>query len=130
MNMHGKNVSILDRRTEPKSVIQLCMQFLSPMTSLYSCIDITILTAAGNPSDFLDASSHLYMSVCPSVGPSVRPSVRRSRVCNAFVKNARKSFISPFLSLPFNALCLFNAFMPFQCHSDASLACWALLFLF
>ena len=23
--------------------------------------------------------------------------------------------------------CLFNAFMPFQCHSDASLACWALL---
>ena len=27
---------------------------------------------------FLDASSHLYMRVCPSVGPSVRPSVRPS----------------------------------------------------
>ena len=26
----------------------------------------------------LDASSHLYMRVCPSVGPSVRPSVRPS----------------------------------------------------
>ena len=36
---------------------------------------------------FLDASSHLYKSVCPSVGPSVRPSVRPS-ACNAFVKNA------------------------------------------
>ena len=23
-------------------------------------------------------------------------------------------------------LCLFNAFMPLQCHSDASLACWGL----
>ena len=29
-------------------------------------------------SHFLDASSHLYKRVCPSVGPSVRPSVRRS----------------------------------------------------
>ena len=48
---------------------------------------------------FLDASSHLYKSVCPSV----RPSVRRS-IGNAFVKNARKSLISPILSLPFNAL--------------------------
>ena len=27
---------------------------------------------------FLDAFSHLYKRVCPSVGPSVRPSVRRS----------------------------------------------------
>ena len=39
---------------------------------------------------FLDASSHLYKRVCPSVGPSVRPSVRRSvgpYVCHAFVKN-------------------------------------------
>ena len=42
-----------------------------------------------------------------SVRPSVRPSVM---LCNAFVKNARKSFISPILSLPFNALGLF---MPF-----------------
>ena len=36
---------------------------------------------------FLDASSHLYKRVCPSVGPSVRPSVSRY-VCHAFVKNA------------------------------------------
>ena len=35
---------------------------------------------------FLDASSHLYIRVCPSVGPSVGPSVRRS-VRHAFVKN-------------------------------------------
>ena len=42
----------------------------------------------------LDSSSHLYKSVCPSVHLLVR----------AFVKNARKSFISPILSLPFNAL--------------------------
>ena len=27
---------------------------------------------------FLDASTHLYMRVCPSVRPSVRPSVGRS----------------------------------------------------
>ncbi len=32
---------------------------------------------------FLDASSHLYMRVCPSVGPSVRRSVRR------FVRGSR-----------------------------------------
>ena len=29
-------------------------------------------------SYFLDASSHLYMRVCPSIGPSVRPLVRPS----------------------------------------------------
>ena len=53
---------------------------------------------------FSDASSHLYKSVCPSVRRSVGPSVM---LCDA--------------------LGLFNAFMPFQCHSDTSLACWALL---
>ena len=37
--------------------------------------------------NFLDASSHLYKRVCPSVGPSVDLSVRPS-VCHAFVKNA------------------------------------------
>ena len=40
------------------------------------------LQASGN-SIFLDASSHLYKRVCPSVGPSVRWSVR-----DAFVKIA------------------------------------------
>ena len=42
---------------------------------------------------FLDASSHLYKRVCPSVGPSVgplvRPSVRWS-VGHAFVKMSKK----------------------------------------
>ena len=56
---------------------------------------------------FLDASSHLYKRVCPSVGRSVGWSVM---LCDAFVKNARKSFISPILSLPFSAL---DLFMPF-----------------
>ena len=37
---------------------------------------------------FLDASSHLYNRVCPSVGRSVRPSVRRS-AGHAFVKNGK-----------------------------------------
>ncbi len=37
---------------------------------------------------FLDASSHLYMRVCPSVGPSVGRSVGRS-VGDAFVKNGK-----------------------------------------
>ena len=36
---------------------------------------------------FLDASSHLYKRVCPSVGPTVRPLVRPS-VHTAFVKIA------------------------------------------
>ena len=29
---------------------------------------------------FLDASTHLYMRVCPSVRPSIRPSVRWLRI--------------------------------------------------
>ncbi len=37
----------------------------------------------------LDASSHLYMRVCPSVQRSVRPSVRHT-----FIKNKKKSFSS------------------------------------
>ena len=41
---------------------------------------------------FLDASTHLYKMVCPSVGPSVRPSVRPS-VTRSF-PNARKRVIS------------------------------------
>ena len=49
---------------------------------------------ARSPSAFLEASPY-------SVIWSVRRSVRRS-VGNAFVKDARKSFISPILSLPFN----------------------------
>ena len=40
----------------------------------------------GKITQFLDASSHLYKRVCPSVRRSVRPSVRPS-VGHAFVKN-------------------------------------------
>ena len=40
---------------------------------------------------FLDASSHLYKRVCPSVGPSVGPSVRPSVRPWRFRQNQRKS---------------------------------------
>ena len=50
---------------------------------------------------FLDASSHLYKRVCPSVRPSVGPSVRRSvrpsvrpSVRNPFFPNSRKRLFS------------------------------------
>ena len=42
----------------------------------------------------LDASLHLYMRVCPSIGPSNGPSARLSvgpSVGDAFVKNKEKS---------------------------------------
>ena len=45
---------------------------------------------------FLDASSHLYKRVCPSVGPSVGPSVRPSvgpSVRDAFVKIAENGLM-------------------------------------
>ena len=54
---------------------------------------------------FRCALATLYERV--SVGRSVGPSVM---LCNAFVENARKGFMSTILSLPFNALGLF---MPF-----------------
>ena len=41
---------------------------------------------------FLDASSHLYNRVCPSVRPTVRISVRRS-VRHAFVNNYETTFL-------------------------------------
>ena len=41
---------------------------------------------------FLDASSHLYTRVCPSVVPSVRWSVGPS-VCHAFVKNVWEFYV-------------------------------------
>ena len=53
----------------------------------------SILTAdfeASVTAWFLDASSHLYKRVCPSVGPSVGrsvgPSVGMSRVCKKCMK--------------------------------------------
>ena len=70
-------------------------------------------------------------SVRRSVGPSVRPSVS-----NAFVKNARKSFASPILSLSFNALCLFNAIrthpwpLGLVFISETRLCCVLKIFLF
>ena len=39
-----------------------------------------------NHNSFLDASSHLYKRVCPSVGPSVGPSIGHKRV--EIMKNA------------------------------------------
>ena len=37
---------------------------------------------------FLDASTHLYKRLCPSVGPSFHPSVRPSSVDNHFFSNS------------------------------------------
>ena len=58
------------------------------------------------PIDFLlDAYSHLYKSVCPSVGPSVM-------LCNAFVEMGEKASSAQFyhcLSMHLAFLCLFNA---------------------
>ena len=69
---------------------------------------------------FLDASSHLYMRVCPSVGPSVRPSVG-PLVGHAFVKNkgnqhfratyCHRMYIRPswsFLYIKFSISCIFH----------------------
>ena len=41
-------------------------------------IQYTGIPRYSNNTPFLDASSHLYKRVCPSVRPSVGPSVRRS----------------------------------------------------
>jgi len=64
--------------------------FAKPSTTFYS--DFYISWAY-----FLDASSHLYMRSCPSVGPSVRPSVGRSvrpSLCNLFFLNAENELFS------------------------------------
>ena len=45
-------------------------------------------------STFLDASSHLYKRVCPSVGPSVRRSVGRSVRNQLFSKSKNEGFSS------------------------------------
>ena len=39
---------------------------------------------SGNKNLFLDASSHLYTRVCPSVGPSVRPHFRQNQGKSTF----------------------------------------------
>ena len=62
-------------------------------------------------TQFLDASSHLYNRVCPSVGRLVSPSVRRS-AGHAFVTNGK---IDSHVII-----------QSFHHHEDASLALWAL----
>ena len=51
----------------------------------YQCIDLLLLKIT-----FLDAPSHLYKRVRPSVHPSVRPSVRLS-VCPSVRRSIRRS---------------------------------------
>ena len=46
---------------------------------------------------FLDASSHLYMRVCPSVGPSVRPSVGPSVRLKRILEISKNSVLGYFL---------------------------------
>ena len=48
-------------------------------------------------SDFLEASSHLYMSVCPPVGPSVGPSVRKVFLVSK--SNSLRGFVRPSVGL-------------------------------
>ena len=52
--------------------------YYGPLGSAYYENLNILMHPFGGLSLFLDASSHLYKRVCPSVGPSVRPSVRRS----------------------------------------------------
>ena len=67
---------------------------------------------------FLDASSHLYKRVCPSVGPSVRPSVTLS------LKTGMTGMI---LIANNDVSCNHIIIKSFHHHEDASLALWALL---
>merc|ERR1712240_966519 len=69
---------------------------------------------------FLDASSHLYMRVCPSVGPSVRPSVRPS-VTLSF-KTGKSMILIDNNDVSCNHIIIYS----FHHHEDASLALWAL----
>ena len=64
-----------------------------PEDQLWSALNVAV-DKVGMFVLFLDASSHLYKRVCPSVRQSVRPSVRRS-VRNAFVKSDKNEYFSP-----------------------------------
>ena len=49
--------------------------FRCVLASLYEVVSVGWMDGWSVRNPFLDASSHLYKRVCPSVGPSVRPSV-------------------------------------------------------
>ena len=73
---------------------------------------------------FLDASSHLYKRVCPSVGRSVRPSVRRSvrrSVRNQLFSKSKNEGLSSCISSgkPTNIAEMQN------CISIGKYACWS-----
>ena len=51
-------------------------------------LPLAVVWDVGGRGWFLDAPSHLYMRLCPSVRPSVCPSVRMSRVIFEGEKNA------------------------------------------
>ena len=77
---------------------------------------------------FLDASSHLYKRVCPSVGPSVRPSVRPSvgRSVRPRVTLSSKTGKSMILIANNDVSCNHIITQSFHQHEDALLALWAL----
>ena len=80
---------------------------------------------------FLDASSHLYMRVCPSVRPSVRPSDRRSvrpSVRLPSVTLSLKTGKSMILIANNEVSCNRIIIQSFHHHEDASLALWALYY--
>merc|ERR1711951_309795 len=100
---------------------------------IFNCFRITLSELLHYILIFLDASSHLYKRVCPSVGPSVRPSVRRSvrwLVGDAFVKNKENHYFrANHCSKRYTRQISFNhvIIQSFHHHEDASLALWALL---
>ena len=61
----------------PKSR-KLSFHFFIFSACFLGCFSITKNHFTLKKNSFLDAFSHLYKRVCPSVGPSVRRSVRRS----------------------------------------------------
>ena len=83
-----------------------------------SAPDSFVISALENDR-FLDASSHLYMRVCPSVGPSVRPRV-------TLLSKTGKSMI---LIANNDVSCNLIIIQSFHHHEDASLALWALFII-
>ena len=112
---HGRNFGD-DSRMDPS--LSDCVSFLEP-TPRGALVIFLLIATYHFPSTFLDASSHLYNRVCPSVGRSVRRSVR-PRV--TLLSKTRKMMI---LIANNDVSCYLIIIQSFN-HHDASLALWAL----
>ena len=78
---------------------------------------------------FLDESSHLYMSACPSVGGPVRPSVicffQMPKMSSFHHENPPGGTTTSLLNV-LNLLHVLNVLRALNMLMDPSLACWAL----